>query len=144
MWDCALLPCPVKTKFQPHVRASLIAQLGKNLPAMQETRVQLLGREDLLGRKWQLTPVLLPGESHGQRSLAGYNLWSHNESDMTECLILCFAGKCLERISESMQPSVDLPAGPRQWEPPCPFPIFGICILPLHHSRSGSCFKDTA
>ena len=64
--------------------ASLIAQLVKNLSAMQETRVQFLGREDLLGRKWQLTPVLLPGESHGQRSLAGYNLWGHKESDMTE------------------------------------------------------------
>ena len=28
-------------------------------------------------RKWQLTPVFLPGESHGQRSLVGYSLWSH-------------------------------------------------------------------
>ena len=29
------------------------------------------------GRKWQPTPVFLPGKSHGQRSLAGYNLWGH-------------------------------------------------------------------
>ena len=29
-------------------------------------------------------PVLLPGKSHGQRSLAGYSPWSHEESDMTE------------------------------------------------------------
>ena len=28
-------------------------------------------------RKWQPTPVLLPGESHGQRSLAGYRPWAH-------------------------------------------------------------------
>ena len=28
------------------------------------------------GRKWQPTPVFLPGESHGQRSLTGYSLWS--------------------------------------------------------------------
>ena len=28
-------------------------------------------------RKWQLTPVFLPGQSHGQRSLAGYSLWGH-------------------------------------------------------------------
>ena len=28
-------------------------------------------------RKWQLTPVFLPGESHGQRSLQGYSLWGH-------------------------------------------------------------------
>ena len=31
-----------------------------------------------------LTPVFLPGKSHGQRSLVGYNPWSHKELDMTE------------------------------------------------------------
>ena len=35
-------------------------------------------------RKWQATPVPLPGESHGQRSLAGYSPWGHKQSDMTE------------------------------------------------------------
>ena len=35
-------------------------------------------------RVWQPTPVFLPGESHGQRSLAGYSPWSHKESDMPE------------------------------------------------------------
>ena len=35
-------------------------------------------------REWQLTLVLLPGESHGQRSLAGYSPWGLTESDMTE------------------------------------------------------------
>ena len=34
------------------------------------------------------TPVLLPGESHGQGSLAGYSLWGCKESDMTEWLTL--------------------------------------------------------
>ena len=33
-----------------------------------------------------LTPIFLPAESHGQRSLAGYSPWGHNESDMTERL----------------------------------------------------------
>ena len=33
---------------------------------------------------WQPTPVLLPGESHGQRSLMGYSPWGHKESDTTE------------------------------------------------------------
>jgi len=37
-------------------------------------------------RKWQLTPIFLPGESHGQRSLAGYSPWDHKESDTTERL----------------------------------------------------------
>ena len=56
----------------------------KNLPTMQETRVQSLGQEDPWRRKWQPTPVFLPGKSHRQRSLVGYSLWRHKESDMTE------------------------------------------------------------
>ena len=42
-----------------------------------------------LGRplgEWQPTPVFLPGECHGQRSLASYSLWGCKESDMTEQL----------------------------------------------------------
>ena len=35
-------------------------------------------------RKWQPTPVVLPGESHGQRSLVGYSPWGHKELDTTE------------------------------------------------------------
>ena len=35
-------------------------------------------------RKWQPTPVFLPGESQGQRSLVGYCLWGRTESDTTE------------------------------------------------------------
>ena len=37
-------------------------------------------------RKWQPTPVLLPGKSHGQRSLADYSPWDRKESDTTEQL----------------------------------------------------------
>ena len=32
-------------------------------------------------RQWQPTPVFLPGESHGPRSLMGYSRWGHKESD---------------------------------------------------------------
>ena len=42
-------------------------------------------------RKWQPTPVLLPGESLGQRSLAGYSPWDHKESDTTERLSTALA-----------------------------------------------------
>ena len=35
-------------------------------------------------RKWQPTPVFLPGESQGGGSLVGCRLWGHTESDMTE------------------------------------------------------------
>ena len=37
-------------------------------------------------RKWQPTPVFLPGGSHGQRSLAGYSPWGGRELDRTERL----------------------------------------------------------
>ena len=45
----------------------------KNPPAMQEAWVRSLGWKIPWRRKWQPTPVFLPGESHGQRSLAGYS-----------------------------------------------------------------------
>ena len=37
-------------------------------------------------RKWQPTPVFLPGKSYGWRSLVGYSPWGRKESDMTERL----------------------------------------------------------
>jgi len=54
---------------------SLHGLLIKNPPAMQEqeTRVQSLVGQICWRRAWQPTPVFLPGESHGQRSLAGYS-----------------------------------------------------------------------
>ena len=42
--------------------------------------------KDLWRRKWQPTPVLLPGKSHGLRSLVGYSPWGRKESDTTEWL----------------------------------------------------------
>ena len=60
----------------------------KNLPAMQETQVRSLGQEDTQRREWLPTPVFLPGEFHGQRSLEGYSPWGRQESDMTEQLRL--------------------------------------------------------
>ena len=49
-------------------------------------------------RKWQSTPVLLPGKFHGQRSLAGYCPWGRKESDMTEWLhfLFCVLTKWLQ------------------------------------------------
>ena len=37
-------------------------------------------------RNWRPTPVFLPGEPHGQKSLAEHSPWGHNESDVTERL----------------------------------------------------------
>ena len=56
----------------------------KKPPAKQETWVPSLGREDPLEKEMATTPVFLPGESHGQRSLVGYSPWGLEESDMTK------------------------------------------------------------
>ena len=45
-------------------------------------------------RQWQPTPVLLPGKSHGRRSLVGCSLWGREESDTTERLHFHFSLSC--------------------------------------------------
>ena len=62
----------------------LVAQRVKHLPAMQETWFQSLVGKIPWRRKWQPTPIFMPGESHGQRSLMGYSPWGRKESDTTE------------------------------------------------------------
>ena len=73
------------THTHTHIHASLVAQMVRNLSTMQEIQVRSPGQEDPLKRGLATyTPVSLPGEFHGQRSLAGYSPWSCKESDMTE------------------------------------------------------------
>ena len=55
----------------------------KNTLETWETQVQSLDRKDPLEKGMATTPVFLPGESHGQRSLVGYSPWGHKESGMT-------------------------------------------------------------
>ena len=55
----------------------------KNSPIMQElqeTLVQFLSQEDPLEEDTEPSLVFLPGESHEERSLAGYSPWGHRES----------------------------------------------------------------
>ena len=70
----------------------------KNPPAMEETQevwVWSVGWEDPWRRKHQPTPVLLPGKSHGRRSLVGYILWGRKESGTTERLHFHFSLSCI-------------------------------------------------
>ena len=48
--------------------------------------LMMAGFETNWRRKWQPTPVFLPGVFHGQRNLVGYSPWGHKESDKTEWL----------------------------------------------------------
>ena len=60
---------------------SLVAQMVKNLPAMWEIRVPSWIWKIPWRRDWLPSPVLLSGEFHGQRRLAGYSSRGRKESD---------------------------------------------------------------
>ena len=47
-------------------------------------QVRSLGREDPWRMKWQPTSIFLPGKSHGQKNLVGYNPWGCKELDMAK------------------------------------------------------------
>ena len=75
----------------------------KNAPANagdERDAALIPGWRDPWSRKWQPTPVFLPGTLHGQSSLAGYSPWGHEESDRTERLHChshdpCYEGECV-------------------------------------------------
>ena len=92
---------------------SLIIKGGKHLvyegirasqPETQESWVPSLGLEDPWRRKWQPTPVFLPGESHGQRSLMGYSSKGRKKSDMTKRRSI--KAKIMKLLEESMRKSL--------------------------------------
>ena len=68
--------------------ASLVAQSVKKTICLQcrSPRFNSWVREIPWRKKWQPTPIFLPGKPHGQRSLAGYSPWGHKESDTTQWL----------------------------------------------------------
>ena len=78
---------------------------------MLETRVWSLGWQILWSRKWQFTPVFLPGKFHGQRSLMGYSSWGHKESDMTEQVSTC---ECIK----DLLPRADVTGSAVHWKKP--------------------------
>ena len=73
-----------------------MAQMVKHLPTMWETCVRYQGVTTIpWRRKWQPTPALLLGKSHGWRSLVGCSPWSGKESDTTEPLHFHFSLSCI-------------------------------------------------
>ena len=73
-----------------HTRGHPVAQMTENLPAMRRPSFDSWVGKILWRREWQPTPVFVPGESHGQRSLMGYSPWGRTESDTTERLLHTF------------------------------------------------------
>ena len=94
-WSGVPLPSPILSTYSAKMKnliwgkliksvliglLSLVAQMVKNLPVMRNPWV---GK---IPWRWEQlhTLVFLPGEFHGQRSLAGYSPWGRKESDITE------------------------------------------------------------
>ena len=78
----------LKTRYKLQTQAFPLVLVLKKPPAKErdardEGLIPGLGRTPLR-RQWQPTPVSLPENFHGQRSLAGYSPWGHKESDTTE------------------------------------------------------------
>ena len=65
--------------------------LCKSRPNGREQIVYIVSIMYLRRRQWHPTPVLLPGKSHGWRSLVGCSPWGHQESDTTERLHFHFS-----------------------------------------------------
>ena len=91
-------------------------------------------------RKWQPTPVFLPGESQGRGSLAGCRLWGHAGSDMTEAtwqqqqqsILVHWFLECRHSLLSS--PVWPLPIFLDSWTWHSRF----LCIIPLY--SNGPCF----
>ena len=76
-----LIPIPKKGSTKEcanHWTIALVSHANKIMLKILHARLQHQRRQ------WQPTPVLLPGESHGRRSLVGYSPRGHKESDTTE------------------------------------------------------------
>ena len=76
-----------------------VARTVMNLSAMWKTWAQSLGWEDPLEKEMEPTPVFLPGESHGQRSLVELQSIGSQKSDTMEHLTLCFYFISKEQVS---------------------------------------------
>ena len=68
-----------------------MAQIVKNLTTIGRPKFNPWVRKITWRRKWQPTPVFLPGKLHGRKSLVGYSPWGHKELDITEQLTVSFS-----------------------------------------------------
>ena len=92
-----------------HQSAPLVIDLAslviKILPAMQETLVWSLGREDALKKGLAIHSRILLGEFHGHRNVVGYSPWGRKALDITEWLTLSvFSFLQLEILQELISP----------------------------------------
>ena len=104
--------CPqLATKIGDHLKYQetyLVAQRIKRLPTMRGDPGSIPGRKISWIRKWQPTPIFLPGKPHGQRILVGHSPWGPKESDTNERFhFLSLSSK--RKMVHNSQPHLFLP-----------------------------------
>ena len=129
---------------------SLVAQMIKNPPAMQETWVQSLGGEDPQRKEWQPTPVFLPGEipwteepgkiqSMGSQT-AGYD-WAHIQAGSAPITKEHKLGNLTEihilTILEAKKSKIKIPAGFSFWWKVSFWLVYGLLCLHLSWPSHG-------
>ena len=83
-----------------NIIARIVSDSGKSNHLAKPSQSESLNQEIEIGvqrhrrRQWHPTPVLLPGKSHGQRSLVGYSPWGREVLDTTEQLHFHFSRSC--------------------------------------------------
>ena len=93
--------------------ASLVVQMVKNLPTMQETRVQFLGWEDPLTQEMTIHSSNLTWRIPRTESLEGYHPWGRKELDTTEWLTLSLFTQEEELSTRPMSTSQERSLNPK-------------------------------
>ena len=108
----------------------------------RQSRLGFIVPSDILRRQWQPTLVLLPGKSHGWRSLVGCSPWGPQESDTTERLHFHFSLSCIgEGNGNPLQCSCPVnPREDRAWQAA----VYGVAQswTRLKRLSSNSCSSD--
>ena len=89
---------PIKSMMLQQYKSDWDALKGQFDKKLKRTRIhmtQLISSTCWRRRQWHPTPVLLPGKSHGWRSLVGCSPWGREESDTTEQLHFHFSLSCI-------------------------------------------------
>ena len=85
----------LNAEFQRIARRDKKAFLSDQCKEIEENNKMENSRDLFWRRQWHPTPVLLPGKSHGRRSLVGHSPWGLEEYDTTEQLHFHFSLSCI-------------------------------------------------
>ena len=112
---CPFLSFDKGLRYCRYAEASLVAESAKKPLAMQGIQIRSLGWEAPWRRKWQPTPLFLPGKSHGWRSLVRYSAWGPKESERTQWLNHHHQQNTTDWVAYKQTKKEKKPVPQRQW-----------------------------